>query len=227
VADAELDRRMDARAVETLDGAPDALDLHRGDPYLARGDLLAARRDRPEVPGHLAARDQGEPSAPEPLDGVDAHRTSRSRPGSVARAEVDTVERRSGGRRGPGSAEPMRACGLEGVELAREQRDAALEAAEVSLPRHGQAVDQRARDLLEGAGRAAAQALDAPPGLALDAAALLGDSLGETHALQRDAEGDAPARGPQAAGCVLHPAEDVVEQIGARRHADPPRPEAQ
>src|SRR5262245_60087457 len=95
MADAELDRRMDARAVEAQGGAPDALDLHRGDPYLARGDLLAARRDRPEVPRHLAARDQGEPSAPEPLDGVDAHRTSRSRPGSVARAELDTAERRS------------------------------------------------------------------------------------------------------------------------------------
>src|SRR5262245_41595689 len=120
-------------------------------------------------------------------------------------------------------AEALQARGRERLELAREQGHAALEPPEVARAGHRQAVDERPGDALERAGGAAPQPLHPAPRPVLHPAPLLGDALREAHPLERDADGDALAGEAPARGGVLHPAEDLVEQVRALRHATPPR----
>ena len=66
-ADADLQRRMEARAIHRLDRTPEALDVVPGQVDGARFDLLAPRSDRLEIVGDVAEsaeRTEGLPHSP-------------------------------------------------------------------------------------------------------------------------------------------------------------------
>src|SRR5262245_52322999 len=117
-----------------------------------------------------------------------------------------------------GSGHAQAPARLERVELAREHGDPALETQEVAAAGHREPLDEGDRHALEGARRSPPHLVEPAPRAGLDAAAPLGELPREADALERHAPGEPSARVAQPRRRVLDAAEDVVEQVRARRH---------